>query len=159
MKFINEKLDFDKINKVIDDISDIVSKNKGKSMCIALIGDLGTGKTAFAKRLLKNLGVTTSVKSPTFTYLIEYNTDIDIYHFDVYRISNEDDLYDIGFFDYIDQKGLTIIEWANLIPNNVPHNALYFEISHDDENTRYISIYNLKAGEKEYVDICNYNFD
>lgn len=160
MKIINKKLNFDEINGLIDIISNIVYKNKNKSMCIGLIGDLGTGKTAFAKKLLSNLGVLDSVKSPTFTFMIEYNLkDIDIAHFDVYRINNEDDLYDIGFYDYIDSPGLTLIEWANLIKNSLPDNCLFFEIEHNDINTRFISIYTMKDGEKKYVDLDYYNFD
>lgn len=156
----NKKLNFDEINKLIDDISKIVLNNKNKSICIALIGDLGTGKTAFAKRLLSHLGVKETVKSPTFTYLIEYDAEnMNICHFDLYRVSGEEDLYNIGYFDYINQKGLILIEWADLILNEVPENALFFEIKHDDINSRYISIYEMKDGEKKYVDISSYNFN
>lgn len=160
MEFKNKRLSFDEINELIDNISKKVIENKNKSLCIALIGELGTGKTAFAKRLLKNLGVTVTVKSPTFTYMIEYNTkDVNIYHFDLYRISNENDLYNIGYFDYVDQRGLVLLEWANLIEGNVPEDALYFEIKHDDVDSRYISIYIMKDGEKKNVDISSYNFN
>lgn len=100
------------------------------------------------------------VKSPTFTFLIEYTTpSIDIAHFDVYRISNEDSLYEIGYFDYIDAPGLVLIEWADLIPHSLPDNCLFFKIEHDSLDTRYISIYTMKDGEKNYVDIYNYNFN
>lgn len=154
------KLNFNEINNIIDHIASKISENKEKSICIALIGDLGTGKTAFAKRLLKDLGVCVPVKSPTFTFLIEYTTpSIDIAHFDVYRISNEDNLYEIGYFDYIDAPGLVLIEWADLIPHSLPDNCLFFKIEHDSLDTRYISIYTMKDGEKNYVDIYNYNFN
>lgn len=160
MRIINKKMNFDEINKIIDYLAKLVKKNKNKSMCIGLIGDLGTGKTAFAKRILFDLGVLCSVKSPTFTFVIEYNLqDIDINHFDVYRINDEDSLYDIGYYDYIDTPGLTLIEWANLIPNSLPKNCLFYEINHDTIDTRYISIYTMKDGEKNYVDLNNYNFD
>ncbi|WP_068268347.1 tRNA (adenosine(37)-N6)-threonylcarbamoyltransferase complex ATPase subunit type 1 TsaE [Caviibacter abscessus] len=160
MEFRNKRLNFNEINEIIDNLSKLVCANNKKSLCIALIGDLGTGKTAFTKRLLKGLGIEENVKSPTFTYMIDYKTkDMNIYHFDLYRVSNEDDLYNIGYFDYIDQKGLVILEWADLIKGNVPENALYFEIKHDDIDSRYISIYIMKDGEKRYVDISTYNFD
>lgn len=81
--------------------------------------------------------------------MIEYNLqDLDIVHFDVYRINNEDSLYDIGFYDYIDAPGLTLIEWANLIPNALPKNCLFYEINHDTLDTRFVSIYTMKDGEK-----------
>ncbi|MDK9580730.1 tRNA (adenosine(37)-N6)-threonylcarbamoyltransferase complex ATPase subunit type 1 TsaE [Sneathia sanguinegens] len=160
MKIENKKLNFEQINEIITHIAKLISKNKEKSICIGLVGDLGTGKTTFAKKLLKDLGVCQPVKSPTFTFLIEYFTkDIDIAHFDVYRINNEESLYDIGYFDYIDAPGLILIEWADLIKNSLPDNCLFFEIKHDSLNTRYISIYTMKDGEKNYVDLYNYNFD
>lgn len=155
----NEKLNFNQINNLIDEISKKIINSKSQNICIALIGDLGTGKTAFAKRLLANLGVKEHVKSPTFTYMIEYSSIIDIVHFDVYRINNEDELYDIGFFDYVDNENLVLIEWADLIPNSLPENAFYFEIKHCDLENRYISIYTKKDGEKTYVDFYNYNFN
>ena len=155
MIFNNTKLNFDEIDSIIYEIS---KKSKNKTICIALIGDLGTGKTTFAKKLLKNLDVKETVKSPTFTYMVEYQGCIDIAHFDVYRINNEDDLYDIGYFDYIDNYPLVLIEWADLIPNSLPTNTLYFEINHFDLDNRNISIYEIKEGEKNYVDISNYDF-
>ncbi|WP_156286079.1 tRNA (adenosine(37)-N6)-threonylcarbamoyltransferase complex ATPase subunit type 1 TsaE [Oceanivirga salmonicida] len=155
----NTKLTFHAINEIIDELAINISKNKEKSICIGLIGDLGTGKTAFAKRLFSSLGVTETVKSPTFTYLIEYNADIDIYHFDVYRVNSEEELYNIGYYDYIDTNSLVLVEWANLILEQMPENTLFFEIKHNDAETRYISSYILKGGEKIYVDIHNYNFN
>lgn len=156
-----EKLSFKEINIIIDKLSTKIIENKDKNVCIGLIGNLGTGKTAFAKRLFSNLGVIDSVKSPTFTYLIEYNTEyLDIYHFDVYRINNEDELYNIGYYDYIGNNNtLLFIEWADLILDEMPKNTLYFEILYDTIDTRRLSAYTLEKGEKIYVDIYNYNFN
>ncbi|VWL85202.1 tRNA (adenosine(37)-N6)-threonylcarbamoyltransferase complex ATPase subunit type 1 TsaE [Oceanivirga miroungae] len=155
------ELSFEKFNELVENFSKRILENKKNSICIGLIGDLGTGKTAFSKKLLSSLGVTEYVKSPTFTYLIEYNIDgIDIYHFDVYRISNEDELYNIGFYDYIDNNNsLVLVEWANLILDEMPKNTIYFEIEHSKENTRIYSSYIIDKGEKIYVDVYNYKFD
>lgn len=160
MEFNKTILNFKEIDNLIDTISNKIEDNNS-NICIGLIGDLGTGKTYFSKRLLKNLGIKEAVKSPTFTYMIEYSISyMDIYHFDVYRISNEDDLYNIGFFDFIDEdNSLVLVEWANLILDSMPNNTLYFEIEHNDFESRKISIYTLKGGKKYYVDINNYNFN
>lgn len=153
------KLDFNQIDDLIDKIYEYISKNMDKSNCIALIGDLGTGKTYFSKRLLKKLGVNEAVKSPTFTYLIEYELEnFDIYHFDVYRLKTEQDLYNIGYYDYIDlPNSLILIEWANNILEYLPENTIYFEIEHLSENSRIVSLYETKEGKKVYVNICDIN--
>ena len=92
----NKILNFSQINQMIDELSKKIINENVKS--IALIGDLGTGKTHISKRICKNLGVTENVKSPTFTYLIEYDLeDIKIVHFDLYRLSNIDELYEVGY--------------------------------------------------------------
>ena len=74
-------------------------KNGG---CLGLIGDLGTGKTTFTKKICKEYNIHENIKSPTFTYVIEYTTgDVTVYHFDAYRIINSEEIYEIGFEDYI----------------------------------------------------------
>lgn len=155
------ELGFEEFNEIIEDFSKKILENKKNSMCIGLIGDLGTGKTAFAKNLLSCLGINEQVKSPTFTYLIEYEIEnLDIYHFDVYRISSEDELYNIGFYDYIDNNNsLVLVEWANLILEEMPKNTIYIEIEHSSEKTRKYSSYIIEKGEKIYVDVNNYKFN
>lgn len=154
----SKKLNFNEIDKIIDKISKQILSNKDKSNCIGLIGDLGTGKTTFTKKLLKLLGVNESVKSPSFTYLIEYNTkDLDIYHFDVYRLNDSSELYSIGFYDYLDNNGLVIIEWADIIIDELPEYTLFIEIKHCDLEYRYLSIYKIVKGVKQYVDLSYYN--
>lgn len=155
------ELSFDKFNELIKNFSKRILENKKKSICIGLLGDLGTGKTAFSKCLLANLGVKEHIKSPTFTYLIEYNSNgIDIYHFDVYRINSEEELYNIGYYDYIDNDNtLILVEWANLIQDEMPKNTIYFEIEYSTLNTRKYSSYIIDKGEKIYVDVSTYEFN
>ncbi len=150
---------FEEIDMLADKISKkILKDNKFKS--IALIGDLGVGKTHISKRICKNLGVVENVKSPTFTYLLEYDLgDRTIVHFDLYRLSNIDELYEIGYEEYILEGNIFLIEWANNVPEAIPRNTLYIELEHRDETSRNVSLYEIKEGEIIYVDINNYNFN
>ena len=81
---------------------------------VTLDGDLGAGKTFFTSSLCKEIGVKDIVQSPTFTIVNEYKSGkIPVFHFDVYRISSPDDMYDIGFDEYLYSDGISIIEWAD----------------------------------------------
>lgn len=133
-------LSFDEINKIIDKLSQRIKTDNIKS--IALIGDLGTGKTHISKRICKNLGVTENVKSPTFTYLLEYDLeDIKIVHFDLYRLSNIDELYEVGYQEYVDADNtLLLIEWANNVPEVVEDASIVINLEYFDENSRSVSI-------------------
>lgn len=82
---------------------------------VALNGDLGVGKTAFTAGIADGLGISNCVSSPTFTIINEYrNGKIPLYHFDLYRLKSEDDLYDIGIDEYIDGVGICVFEWPEL---------------------------------------------
>ena len=78
---------------------------------VALYGDLGAGKTVFTKGIAKGLGIEDDVVSPTFTLLKEYYGDKKLYHFDLYRIEDEEELEHIGFYDYLGRDGICVIEW------------------------------------------------
>ena len=86
---------------------------------IALFGGLGMGKTALTTGIARGLGSSDSVSSPTFALVNEYHGKYNVYHFDMYRISSWDDLYSIGFFDYLD-TGVLVIEWSENIENALP---------------------------------------
>ncbi len=90
----------------------------GEILC--MYGDLGAGKTLFAQGVAKGLGVGEHVNSPTFTIVNEYEGKIPFYHFDVYRISDPDEMYEAGFDDYINGEGVCLIEWAELIEDIIP---------------------------------------
>ena len=116
--------------------------NNGKSEFIAMYGDLGVGKTAFVRGLSRVLAKDARVKSPTFTIVNEYKGGkIPFYHFDVYRISDDDELYAMGFDDYV-QNGICVVEWSENIPDSIPSDAYKITIERvsDNENARKITI-------------------
>lgn len=110
---------------------------------IAFFGGLGAGKTALTRGIVTGLGIEDCVSSPTFSIVNEYVGDISVFHFDMYRIDNWDDLYSIGFFEYID-KGILIIEWSENIEGALPEKYIKISISYGSfENERIIEIEGL----------------
>ncbi len=110
---------------------------------LALYGGMGAGKTAFVRGLVKALcpECLDLVHSPTFAIVNEYRgKNIDIFHFDLYRLTDEDDLYSTGFYDYIEQGGLTITEWTELFEGEIPENAIKLKIEVIDENQRRFTL-------------------
>ena len=98
----------------------------------ALTGDLGTGKTVFAQGFAKGLGVSEYVNSPTFTILQVYEDGrLPLYHFDVYRIEEPEEMEEIGYEDYFYGDGVTLIEWAELIDELLPEKVYRINISKD----------------------------
>jgi len=112
-----------------------------------LSGELGAGKTVFAKGFARGLCVPeeTEIVSPTFVLANEYNGRLPFYHFDVYRLGPED-MYEIGFDDYISGDGVVLIEWAERIFGLLPPDCIWLTIAKDpsDENIRYIYSENKK---------------
>ncbi len=96
-----------------------------------LSGDLGVGKTVFTKGFAVGLGVTDTVNSPTFTIVQEYKGRLPFYHFDVYRIEEPEEMEEIGYEDYFYGDGACMIEWAELIEELIPANAVKVRISKD----------------------------
>ncbi len=120
-----------------------VASNLKPGDVICLGGDLGAGKTAFAKGLIKSLGVVDHVTSPTFTIVNEYDGKWPVYHFDVYRINDVEEMFEIGFEEYVYGDGISIIEWADNIKEILPLSHLKIEIKKDlsrGENYREIMI-------------------
>ncbi len=97
----------------------------------SLDGDLGVGKTVFTKGFARGLGITEHVTSPTFTIINEYLGRIPLYHFDVYRISSEEEMDETGYEDYFYGNGVSLVEWATLIPNLIPKDAIRITIEKD----------------------------
>lgn len=98
----------------------------------ALHGDLGVGKTVFTKGFALGLGVTEDITSPTFTILQEYQEGrLPMYHFDVYRIDDPDEMYEVGLEDYLYGDGVTLVEWAELIADLMPKTTREVTIEKD----------------------------
>lgn len=103
-----------------------------KGQVYTLIGDLGVGKTVFTKGFAEGIGVMDSVNSPTFTILQVYEDGrMPFYHFDVYRIGDVEEMYEIGFEDCFYGEGVSMVEWADLIREVIPDNAVRVEIEKD----------------------------
>lgn len=126
----------------------IASVLKGREM-IALFGDLGAGKTAFTRGLCAGLGIKDGVCSPTFAIVNAYSGRYPVYHFDMYRINNEDDLFATGYYDYIG-SGVIIIEWSENIESELEPDCIRIRITKtDDENERIFEI----EGLDDYADV------
>jgi len=96
---------------------------------ICLDGDLGTGKTVFAKGFAAGLGIEEPVTSPTFTIIREYRSGrLPLYHFDVYRIADPDEMYSIGYEEYFYGDGVCLVEWSELIEELLPEGAVHVTI-------------------------------
>ena len=92
---------------------------------IAYTGDLGAGKTAFTRGLARGLGITDRVTSPTFTIVNEYEGGrLPLFHFDMYRLSSSDELYDIGWEDYLARGGVCAVEWSEIVSDALEENEL-----------------------------------
>lgn len=103
---------------------------------IALEGDLGAGKTTFTKGLAEGLGIKRTVNSPTFTIIKEYHGRLPLYHMDVYRV--EDSFEDLGFEEYFEGSGVTVVEWAHLIEEQLPDQLLTIQLYHGENDSRRI---------------------
>lgn len=104
--------------------------NSGDIVC--LTGDLGTGKTHITKGIAQGLGINDTITSPTFTIVNEYDSGrLKLNHFDVYRVNDPDEIYAIGFDDYIFSDAVSIIEWANYIEEILPQDILHILIEKD----------------------------
>lgn len=111
---------------------------------VCLNGDLGAGKTTMTKSIGIGLDVEEYITSPTFTLINMYKGRIVVYHFDVYRLENVDELYDLGFDEYFFGEGVCIIEWAEKIDRLIPEDRIIIDIkktSHPDERILHISGY------------------
>jgi len=124
-----------------------IAKYLKKGDIIGFIGELGSGKTTMIKGIVKHIS-NLNAYSPSFVIINEYPGKIPIFHFDLYRIKNFNELIEIGWNDYID-RGITLIEWAEKIKKNLPKKTIWVKINIIEKNKRKIEIKNLKGGKND----------
>lgn len=108
---------------------------------IAFSGGLGMGKTRFTAGLVSGLGYEGNVTSPTFALVNEYiGGRLNVWHFDMYRVSGWEDLYSTGFFDYLEMNGVTVVEWSENIEAALPENTIFINIEPLGESDRKITV-------------------
>lgn len=120
----------------------------GPGAVVAYRGDLGMGKTAFTRGLARGLGCQDRVTSPTFTIVNEYEgTRLPLFHFDMYRLEGPEDLFDIGWEDYLDRGGVCAVEWSERVEEALPEDAVTVTITRcpDHENWRVITVEGVEA--------------
>ena len=108
---------------------------------VALHGELGAGKTAFTRGIAAGLGINANVSSPTFTIVNEYSGDIPLFHFDMYRLEDEDELFDIGWDDYLDRGGVCVVEWSEKVPGAFDPDTVVVKIDNLGDDMRRIEIF------------------
>ena len=123
-------------------LAELILKDGSLPRFVALRGDLGAGKTEFTRGFASVASPGSTVKSPTYALVNEYKKGkMPIFHFDIYRLADEDDLYSTGYFDYL-ERGICLVEWFENIPECLPDE--YFEVIIDkinDGEARHISVY------------------
>ena len=113
--------------------------NKGNIVCLS--GDLGAGKTAFTKGIAKGMGVEDYVTSPTYTIINEYEGRLPLFHFDVYRLNDVEEMYELGYEEYFFGDGVVVLEWADIVRDIIPGERLWITILNTKgDNSREIII-------------------
>lgn len=122
-----------------------LASSVGPGTVIALYGGLGAGKTAFVRGLASGMGLSARVSSPTFTVVNEYPGKTPLFHFDMYRLSDSDELFEIGWEDYLSRGGVIAVEWSEIVDDAFDRDTIRVRIERDDESTdkRRIVIENL----------------
>ena len=121
-------------------IGEALAKSLQPGTILAYRGDLGAGKTAFTRGLARGLGCKETVTSPTYTIVNEYlGGRLPLFHFDMYRLASSDDLWDIGWEDYLDREGVCAVEWSENVADAM-EDAITVTIEKLGENTRQITI-------------------
>ncbi len=131
------KYTIDTIHIVSNHIKDLINNHT----IFLFEGELGSGKTTLIKKILKDVGISEHVKSPTFSLVNEYiENDLIIFHFDLYRVKNENELDNIGFYEYLDSGKLCFIEWPMIAIQNINRDYVLIKIRITGDSEREIEI-------------------
>lgn len=117
-----------------------LAKNLSAGAVVAMFGDLGAGKTAFVRGMAAGLNSPARVTSPTFTIVNEYPGDLELFHFDMYRLGSSDELFDIGWEDYLARSGICVVEWSENVKDAFDGTEVSVIIEKLSENSRKITI-------------------
>lgn len=133
LKYITE--DVEETSRIGEQLGKLL--NTGNIICLS--GDLGAGKTAFTKGIAKGLGVEDYVTSPTYTIINEYQGRLPLYHFDVYRLNDVEEMYELGYEEYFFGDGVVVLEWADIVMDIIPRERLWITILNTSgDNSREI---------------------
>ena len=123
-------------------LGEALGRTLEKGAVVALIGDLGSGKTVLAQGLAKGLGVDPAeyVSSPTFAIVNQYRGKLPIYHIDTYRLGGEAEMVSLGYEDYFEPDGVTIVEWADKVEDLLPEKCLHIEIGITGREERALTV-------------------
>ncbi|MDQ2086216.1 tRNA (adenosine(37)-N6)-threonylcarbamoyltransferase complex ATPase subunit type 1 TsaE [Herbivorax sp. ANBcel31] len=127
--------------------------NKGDVVCIT--GDLGTGKTVITNGIAHSLGIKEYIPSPTFTIVNEYNEKVPLYHFDVYRIADSEEMFEIGFEEYLYGEGIVVIEWGDIIEDILPKEIIRIIMKKDLDSGVDVRIIEIEFIGSRYCDYKN----
>lgn len=117
-----------------------LAKKLAPGAVVALFGDLGAGKTAFVRGMCRGLGIDFPVSSPTFTVVNEYPGKIPLFHFDMYRLASSDELFDIGWDDYLERGGVCAVEWSENVCDVFEPGTIKVTVARMGETEREISM-------------------
>ena len=117
-----------------EELGATLAKHLRAGSVVAYLGDLGAGKTAFTRGLAQGLGCTARVTSPTFTIVNEYEGALPLFHFDMYRLGDADELFDIGWDDYLNRGGVCAVEWSERISSELGADTITVTICRHEEN-------------------------
>ena len=122
-------------------IGEMLGRRLRPGTVVAYRGGLGMGKTAFTRGLARGLGCAGRVTSPTFTIVNEYDGATPLFHYDMYRLGSSDELFDIGWEDYLTRGGVCAVEWSERVDDAMPADTLWVDIARGtDESDRIITI-------------------
>ena len=125
-----------------EQIGEMLARRLRAGDVLAFTGALGMGKTAFTRGLARGLGCRGRVTSPTFTIVNEYEGKTPLFHFDMYRLGSSEELFDIGWDDYLARGGVCAVEWSERVSDALPEDTVFIDIARgtQDENTRVITV-------------------
>ena len=121
-------------------LGEVLGKTLKSGSIVALIGDLGAGKTYLTKGIVKGLGLKAAVRSPTFVIMNIYPGKMPVFHYDCYRLKDESEMEKLGYEEYFYGSGVTVIEWADRIPGIIPKTAVKVDFKIGKDNKREIRI-------------------